>query len=134
MKTNYANAIAVTALVVAFGGTASFAWGTTEGSEAEQARSSIGAVQVYKKRYELPSPTPVNYFGKFTVLCPSDKQAIGGGGLGVINIKNSYPSTSSSGTAPSLTPDSFKGWTVSGSAPPLVIGGSQTVYVICVSG
>ena len=56
MKTSYANAIAVTALVVAFGGTASFAWGSTEGSEAEQARSSIGVVQVYKKRYELPQP------------------------------------------------------------------------------
>jgi len=131
MKLGYANVVASMAVIVAFGSTASFAWGTSDGSKAGGTRSSIGVVQVYKKTYQLPSPTPVNYFGKFTVLCPTGKTAIGGGGLGVISIKNSYPATNLSGTAPFLIPDSFKGWTVSGTSLPLVIGGSQTVYVIC---
>lgn len=127
-RLNYANVAATIAVVIAFGGTASLAGGTTAGPTASE---TLGAVHVYKKKVNLPSPTPLNYSGKFTVLCPAGEQAIAGGGLGSIDIHNSYPSTTSSGSTP-LQGQTFAGWTVSGGTTPLLIGGSETVFVVCV--
>jgi hypothetical protein len=128
-KLGYANAAATLAVIVAVGGTAPFAGGTTT---EVTAATELGVVRVYRKKVDMPSPTPVNYSGQFTVLCPSGQQAIAGGGNGSLTLTDSYPAKSSLGTPPGLNPDTFRGWAVRGIAPPLLIGASETVYVVCV--
>lgn len=127
----YANVVATMAAALAFGGTASLATGTTGASGSPSFGSTLGTVRVYSKKVALPSPTPLNYGGKFTVLCPSGQQAIAGGARGPLFLVGSSPSMSAYGTPPGEG-EVPRGWTVHGSTPQLLIGASETVYVVCV--